>query len=154
MPEAVTALAETRQHMKPALSSPVVALAATASFRDRLRKGMVKRAADNKATVHLPLEVDDNHFIIRIPRNLSYSDLRTKDSFTDEAGKYHKESAMITVNTLGLKDCEYSMSFVDAENNTRLDMQVRPNVTLNLSCDYGTVKLFDAETGDALATAE
>lgn len=141
--------------MIPAPFKPTVA-PATLSFRDRLRRGKVNRAADNKATVHLPLEVseDGNHFLIKIPRHLSYADLRTKDAFTDDAGKHHKESAMVTINTLGLKDAEYEMSFVDAENNTRLDMKVRPNVTLNLSCDYGTVKLFDAESGEPIPDVE
>lgn len=135
--------------MTPALQ-PVPTKPATASFRDRLRRGEVQKAADNKATVHLPMEVseDGNNFIIKIPRNLSYSDLRTKDSFTDDAGKFHKESAMVTVNTLGLKDAEYVMSFTDTENKVRLDMAVRPAVTLNISCDYGTVKLFDSESGE------
>jgi len=138
--------------MTPALQ-PVAAKPATVSFRDRLRKGQVQKAADNKATLHLPMEVseDGNHFVIRIPRNLSYADLRTKDSFTDDTGKFHKESAMVTVNTIGLKDADYAMSFTDDENNVRLDMNVRPAVTLNISCDYGTVRLFNAETGEPIS---
>ena len=129
------------------IKTPVMA---TQSFRERLLAGNVKKAADNKAVVHLPMEVstDGNHFVIRIPRHLSYSDLRTKDAFTDEAGKFHKESAMVTVNTLGVKDTDYRMSFVDDSSGKRLDMAVRPNVTLNISCDYGTVEVVDAETGE------
>lgn len=139
--------------MTPALTPIKAPAPATASFRDRLRRGEVKKAADNKATIHVPMEVSEcgNFFVVRVPRNLSYSDLRTKDAFTDEAGKFHKETAMVTCNTLGLKDTSYQMSFTDEENNVRLDMAVRPNVTLNIGCDYGTVQLFNAETGEPLS---
>lgn len=141
--------------MFPQLAQPA-AKPAVASFRDRLRRGAVKRAADNKATVHLPMEAseDGNYFVIKIPRNMSYADLRTKDSFIDEAGKLHKESAMVTVNTLGMKEVDYLMSFTDEEHGVRLDMQVRPNVTLNIACDYGTVKLFNSENGEPIEATD
>lgn len=135
--------------MTPALQ-PVPTRPAVTPFRERLLKGNVAKAADNKATVHLPMEVseDGNFLVVRIPRHMSYSDLRTKDSFTDDAGKFHKESAMVTVNTLGLKDTDYSMTFTDDESKTCLEMKVRPAVTLNISCDYGTVQLTNSENGD------
>ena len=134
--------------VKPTLAQP------ESNFRARLLAGKVKKAADNKATVHLPLEVDENYLIVRIPRNMKYSDLRTKDAFTDEAGKLHKEAAMVTINTLAVKDLkgsDYTMSFTDDETGKRLDMAVRPNLTMNLSCDYGTVQVFDAETGEPVS---
>lgn len=139
--------------MTPAIAPLKAPQPATVSFRDRLRAGNVKRAADNKAVVQVPMELSacGNFFVVRIPRNMSYSDLRTKDAFTDESGKYHKESAMVTVNTQAVKDQSYGMSFTDAENNVRLDMAVRPYCTLNITCDYGTVALFDAESGEAKA---
>ncbi len=139
--------------MTPAIPNVKQPQPATKSFRDRLRAGEVTKAADNKAVVSVPMEVseDGNWFVIRVPRNLDYADLRTKDAFTSEDGKFHKESAMITINTTAQKDKTYSASFTDAEHNVRLDMAVRPYCTLNLTCDYGTVELFNAETGEPIA---
>lgn len=132
---------------------PPVASLPTLSFRDRLRRGQVKKARDNQATLHRPLESDDNFILIRIPRNLSYSDLRTKDAFVDEAGKQHKETAMLTVSTSALKDADYTMSFTDEENSIRLDMPARTSVTCNITLDYGAVQLFNSETGEVIEAA-
>lgn len=135
------------QPLKPPVALP------TSSFRDRLLAGKVKRVTDNAATLHLPLEVSEcsNYFVIRIPRNLDYADLRTKDAFIDDAGRTHKESAMLTINTVAVKDADYTATFTHGVAGKRLEMPIRPNVTLNVNCTYGSLRMFDSESGEELS---
>ncbi len=134
--------------------NPVVPPINTGTFRERLRRGAVKKVSDNKATIHLPLHCkeDGSGFYVFIPRDsIPFSDVRTKDAFTDEAGKMHKEAAMLTINTVPVKDASYLMSFIDEETGVRLDMPARPSFTFNIGLDFGAVSVVNAETGDAIA---
>lgn len=128
---------------------------ATTSFRDRLRVGAVKKVTDNQATVYLPMEVEAEHFVLRIPRSLAYAELRTKDAFKDDEGKQHKDRAMLTIATMAVsKDADYTMTFHDEANGNTLYMPCRPSATLNLNVDYGAVKVIDADGNDITPTAE